>query len=248
MKLNQVIAVLQTVKANSTKAKTSVYHLIQKSTMFQGISRTFQPVAEDGFVYPPENQTLQMKAEDLLTQFEQACTELFNLCATQDWANAQAKADIVVDGTTILREVPVSYLLFLEKQLADIKTFISTLPILDTSESWVYEQQQECFATEAKYTTKTKKIVKPVVLYEATKEHPAQVKESSEDVPEGTWRTVKFSGAISQARQNELLRRVDKLMQEVIFAREQANSLEVTQQNQVAGSIFGYLFAPSTFR
>ena len=97
MKLNQVIAVLQTVKANSTKAKTSVYHLIQKSTMFQGISRTFQPVAEDGFVYPPENQTLQMKAEDLLTQFEQACTELFNLCATQDWSNAQAKADIVVD-------------------------------------------------------------------------------------------------------------------------------------------------------
>ncbi|YAG12836.1 hypothetical protein NSTC745_02147 [Nostoc sp. DSM 114161] len=87
-----------------------------------------------------------------------------------------------------------------------------------------------------------------MVLYEATKEHPAQVKESSEDVPEGTWRTVKFSGAISQARQNELLRRVDKLMQEVIFAREQANSLEVTQQNQVARSIFGYLFAPSTFR
>lgn len=47
MKLNQVIAVLQTVKANSTKAKTSVYHLIQKITMFQGISRTFQPVAEE---------------------------------------------------------------------------------------------------------------------------------------------------------------------------------------------------------
>ncbi|MDZ8031810.1 MAG: hypothetical protein RMY64_31440 [Nostoc sp. DedQUE08] len=248
MKLNQVIAILQTVKANTTKAKTGIYHLIQKSAMFQGISRTFQPVAEDGFVYPPENQTLQMKAEDLLSQFEQACAELFNLCATQDWANAQAKADIVVDGTTILREVPVSYLLFLEKQLVDVKTFISTLPVLDTSESWVYDQQQECFATEPKHTTKTKKIVKPVVLYEATKEHPAQVKESSEDVPEGTWRTVKFSGAISQARQNELLRRVDRLMQEVVFAREQANSLEVTQQNQVARSIFGYLFSPSTFR
>ncbi|HLO84200.1 MAG TPA: hypothetical protein VK203_04175 [Nostocaceae cyanobacterium] len=248
MKLNQVIAVLQTVKANSTKAKTAVYHLIQKTALFQGISRTFQPVDEDGFVYPPENQALQMRAEELLTQFEQACTELFNLSATQDWSNAQAKADIVVDGTTILREVPISYLLFLEKQLTDIKTFISSLPVLDNSESWVFDQQQECFATEPKFTTKTKKIMKPVVLYEATKEHPAQVKESFEDVPEGTWRTVKFSGAISQARQNELLRRVDKLTQEVIFAREQANSLEVTQQNQVARSIFGYLFAPTNLR
>lgn len=248
MKLNQVIAVLQTVKANATKAKTAVYQLIQKNALFQGISRTFQPVDEEGFVYPPESQALQMRAEELLTQFEQACTELFNLSATQDWANAQAKANIVIDGTTLLTDVPVSYLLFLEKQLTDIKTFISTLPLLDNSESWVYDQQQECFATEPKFTTKTKKIMKPVVLYEATKEHPAQVKESYEDVPEGTWRTVKFSGAISPARQKELLRRVDRLTQEVIFAREQANSLEVTQQNQVARSIFGYLFAPSNFR
>lgn len=248
MKLNQVIAVLQTVKVNSTKAKTAVYHQIQKSALFQGISRTFSPVAEDGFVYPPENQSLQLKAEDLLVQFEQACSELFNLCATQDWANAAAKADIVVDGTSILQDVPVSYLLFLEKQLADVKTFISTLPVLDTSESWVYDPQQECFATEPKFTTKTKRIVKPVILYEATKEHPAQVKESSEDVPEGTWRTVKFSGAISIARQNELLRRVDRLMQEVIFAREQANSMEVSKQERVARSIFGYLFAPSNIR
>jgi hypothetical protein len=248
MKLNQVIAVLQTVKANSTKAKTSVYHLIQKNAMFQGISRTFQPVAEDGFVYPPESQALQMKAEDLLGQFEQACSELFNVCATQDWANTQAKADIIIDGTTILREVPVSYLLFLEKQLTDIKTFISTLPVLDTSETWIFDAQQDSFATEPKLTTKTKRIVKAVVLYEATKEHPAQVKESSEDIPEGTWRTVKFSGAISQARQNELLRRVDRLMQEVIFAREQANSMEVTQQSSVARSVFGYLFAPSSTR
>lgn len=211
--------------------------------MFCGISRTFHPVAEDGFVYPPENQALQMRAEDLLEQFSLACSDLFNMCATQDWANAEAKADIVIDGIDILREVPVSYLLFLEKQLVDVKTFISTLPVLDTSESWAYDPQQECFATEPKLTTKTKKVFKPVVMYEATNHHPAQVKESSEDVPEGVWRTVKFSGAIAPARQNELLRRVDKLSQEVVFAREQANSLEVTQQTQVSRAIFGYLFA-----
>jgi hypothetical protein len=74
---------------------------------------------------------------------------------------------------------------FKEKQLVDVKTFISSLPVLDNSESWIYDPQQECFATEAKFTTKTKRIVKPVILYEATKEHPAQVKESSEDIPEG---------------------------------------------------------------
>mgnify|MGYP006872726005 CR=1 FL=1 len=45
--------------------------------------------------------------------------------------------------------------MFLEKQLVDIKTFISRLAVLDYSEFWVYDQQQECLATEPKFTTKT---------------------------------------------------------------------------------------------
>lgn len=70
MKLNQVIAVLQTVKANATKAKIAIYKLIQKTPIFQGIPRTFAPVAEDSYVFLPENQTLQMKAEDFLSEYE----------------------------------------------------------------------------------------------------------------------------------------------------------------------------------
>jgi hypothetical protein len=243
MKLNQVIAILQSTKTNATKAKTAIYHQAQKSNLFDGIQRTYQPVTEDAYVYPSESKAVQLKVSQLLEEFEDASSELFNLCATQDWANADAKADIVVDGTTILKEVPVSFLLFLEKQLVDIKTFISSLPVLDSSETWIYDNQKDCYATEPKYTTKTKRIVKPVVLYEATKEHPAQVKESSEDVPEGTWKTIKLSGAISQSRQNALLRRIEELIKEVVFAREKANSEEIQSTKDVSSVIFKYLFS-----
>lgn len=242
MQLNQVIAVLQTVKSNSQKAKTAIYHLIQKPALFQGISRVYEPIAEDGYVYPAENQSVQSQVEELLRQFQQASKEMFDLCATQDWANTEAKADVVVDGQTLVANAPVSYLLFLEKQIEDIKTFINSLPVLDISESWRFSDQLGLYTTEPKLTTKTKKVTKPVVLYEATKEHPAQVKESSEDVPEGTWRSTKLSGAISVSRQNELLQRLDKFYKAVVFAREQANSLTVTQRN-VAEPIFNYLFA-----
>ena len=34
MKLNQLIAILQSVKANATKGKTEVYQLAQKSSLF----------------------------------------------------------------------------------------------------------------------------------------------------------------------------------------------------------------------
>lgn len=243
MKLNQAIAVIQSVKANSTKAKTQIYHTAQKTELFEGISRTYEPNEEDGFVYPSEGKPLQAKAEDLLSQFESACQDLFDFCATQDWANTSAKADIVVGDTTVLRDVPVAYLLFLEKQLQDIRTFINSLPVQDIGEEWTLDEQRDCWATPPKYTTKTKRVVKPVVLYEATQQHPAQVKESSEDVPEGKWKTIRFTGALTRSRVNELLRRVDALTRAVIFAREQANSIEVEKQS-VSQAIFGYLFAP----
>ncbi|MBD2666983.1 hypothetical protein B6N60_04164 [Richelia sinica FACHB-800] len=129
----------------------------------------------------------------------------------------------------------------MEKQLQDIKTFIQALPVQDITEVWIENNQLDCYSTEAKYTTKTKRITKPVVLYEATKEHPAQVKEVSEDIPEGQWKTVKFTGAITRSQQNELLKKVDKLNRAIIFARETANSIEV-EKKDVATPIFSYLF------
>ena len=242
MKLNQLIAVLQSVKANATKGKTEVYQLSQKSGLFQGLSRTYQPREEDGFVYPPESQKLTLKANELIDKFVQACSEYLDLAATQDYANTEAKASVVVDGQTIIADVPVSYLLFLEKQLQDVKTFITSLPVLSIDKDWQHDPNRGCYVTSPKETVKTKKITDFVVAYEATEHHPAQIKEVSKDVVEGIWSLIEFSGALPQDRVNLLLRRVDILQKAVIQAREEANGREV-QQKQVASAIFSYLFA-----
>jgi len=242
MKLHQLLAVINTVKSNSTKAKTAVYHAVQKLDSFKGLARTYQPLEEGGYVYPAESRTVQKKVENLIDEFIQASSEFFNLAATQDWANSEANAAVAVDGVTILEDVPVSHLLFLEKQLEDVKTFISSLPVLDLDKEWHYDTNRGAYTTEPKQTAKTKKITKPVVLYEATKEHPAQVKEVSEDVVEGTWTLIEMSGALPQDRVNELLVRVNKLIKAVILAREEANNLDVVQK-QVASPVFVYLFS-----
>ena len=46
------------------------------------------------------------------------------------------------------------------------------------------------------------------MLAEATQQHPAQVQVYMEDVPEGDWTTVKFSGALPASRVRTLLERV----------------------------------------
>jgi hypothetical protein len=175
MKLNQLIAVLQSVKANANKGKSEVYQLSQKSALFQGLSRTFQSREEDGFIYPPESQKLTLKANKLIDKFVQSCSEYLDLAATQDYANTQARASIVVEGQTILADVPVSHLLFLEKQLQDIKALITTLPILPIDKDWQNDPNRGCYVTSSKETVKTKKITDFVVAYDATEHHPAQI-------------------------------------------------------------------------
>lgn len=241
MKLNQLIAVLQSVKANASKSKTEVYQLAQKGALFQGLSRTYQPREEDGFTYPPESQKLTLKVEDLIDKFSTGLYEFINLAATQDCANTEAKASVRVEQRVIIPDVPVSYLLFLEKQLQDVKTFISSLPVLSIDKDWQHDPNRGCYITSPKETVKTKKITDFVVAYEATENHPAQIKEVSKDVVEGVWSLTEFSGALPQDRVNAMLRKVDILQKAVIQAREEANGMEV-QQKQFASAIFGYLF------
>jgi hypothetical protein len=168
-------------------------------------------------------------------------TEMFDVVATQDWANCQAKGDVVVDGHPLLKGVPVTHLLFLEKQLTDLRTFVEALPVLDPAEEWEYRADVDGYVSRPSRANRTKKVPKNHVKYEATKEHPAQVEMYMEDVWVGTWSTTRFSGAIPAATRNAMLERVRKLVDAVKVAREEANGLEVKPQ-KVGAAVLGYVF------
>jgi hypothetical protein len=166
---------------------------------------------------------------------------MLDVVATQDWANCQARADVVVDGRKLLQGVPVTHLLFLEKQLVDLRTFVEALPVLDAAEDWEYKPEVDSYVSRPARTNRTRKVPKNHVKYEATKEHPAQVEVYMEDVWVGTWTTTKFSGAVPAAARNAMLERVRKLLEAVKCAREEANGLEVKPQ-KVGASLLGYVF------
>lgn len=240
-KLNQIIAVEKGVKSKSFADITAAHHRVQKPALLSGISRTYQPKDEEGEQLPPESTRVQVKAEDALRDMSASLTRLFDVTATKDRANCTARADITVDGRTILADVPVTYLLFLEKQLTDLHTFVKKLPVLDAAESWSLDPSTDWWKTDPVRTIRTKKVPRNHVKAEATEKHPAQVEVYYEDVPIGYWTTVKFSGALPARRVNELVERVEKLQQAVKFAREEANGVEVIDE-RVSDAVFGYLF------
>lgn len=241
-RLNQIIAVEKGIKSRSYQELTEAHKALQKPALLQGISRTYQPNDEEnGERLPPESTLLQLKAEQVIAETAEIMTRLFDVVATKDWANCRARADVKVDGQTLLEGVPATYLLFLEKQLDDLLTFVRKLPVLDPSEEWEHDPNSDAWRTRATETMRTKKSPRTIVKYEATKEHPAQVELIYEDVPVGRWRTIKFSGALPAKRVNELVNRVEKLQAAVKFAREEANSLEV-EDVRTGEKVFRYLF------
>jgi hypothetical protein len=242
MKLNQIIAIEKGTKSRALQELTDAHQLLQKPALLTGISRTYRPKDEEGEQFPPEATRVQVKAEDIIRKTTDELTKLFDVVATKDWANCTAKADVIVNGVPLLSQVPATYLLFIEKQLVDLHTFIKKLPVLDASELWIFDSSADSWATEPIQTTKTKKIPRNHVKAEATEKHPAQVEVYYEDVVVGNWRTIKFSGALPAQRINELLSRVELLQEAVKFAREEANSLEVSEQ-KVGTKILNYLFS-----
>ena len=241
-KLNQIIAVEKGVKASSQSELTKNYQLLQKSGLLAGLSRTYQPKDEEGEELPPESTRVQLKAEEVLNRVAEVMTRYLDVTATKEWANTKATADVSVDGKVLVRAVPVTYLLFLEKRLEDLHTLIQHLPLLDSADEWEFDSATDSYRTPPVKTLRTKKTPRNHVKAEATEHHPAQVEMYYEDVPVGTWTTVKFSGALPASRVNELRERVEKLQAAVRQAREEANEIEVVDET-VGKPVFDYLFA-----
>lgn len=240
-RLNQIIAIEKSTKSRSHQELTEAHHVLQKPALLAGITRTYRPKDEEGEQLPPEATRVQVRAEEVVKKTAEILTRLFDVTATKDWANCRATADVVVDGRPLLTQVPVTYLLFLEKQLVDLLTFVRKLPVLDGSESWGHDPSADTWATEPVQTVRTKKIPRNHVKAEATEKHPAQVEVYYEDVAVGYWKTVKFSGALPARRVSQLVERIEKLQQAVKFAREEANGVEV-DEHRVGHVVFGYLF------
>jgi hypothetical protein len=239
-KLNQIVAIEKGVKSRVYGEITEMHKLSQKPDLFSGFSKQYRKKDEEGEDYPPEQKRVQMLADEHLARAAKLLTELFDVTAAKDWANCHAVADVEVDGQVLIGGAPVPFLLFLEKQISDLHTLVDKLPTLDEAEDWAKHDGTGLFKTAPIATHRTKKVQKPIVLYDATKEHPAQTQLITEDVVVGYWDTVKHSGALPAPRKKELLSRIEKLAQAVKFAREKANAADA-ETVSVGKSIFDYL-------
>ena len=249
MRLHQVIALVSSKKNRAKTVLTEAYKQIQKPDTFSGLSRSYVPKDDDpskptGEQLPPEYKPVQRRVSELLMkngQLRSSLVEMFDIVLSQDVGNQKAWADVVVGDEVVLINVPAVTLIFLEKQLTDLVTFIEALPVLDSADNWSYDEAACIYRTSSTASVKTKKVPRAFVKYEATKEHPAQVEVVNDDMIVGTWNSHKLSGAITVQKREEWLEKARLLKEAVVLAREKANSVEVDEV-KIGGKILSFVF------
>lgn len=228
-RLSQVIAIEKQIKSKVNSEGAELHKANQKPDLFNGMSRTYEKKDEEGEDLPGEQKLVQQRAPENLQRWTSIWTELLDVVATKDWGNAGMTADLVVEGETLLEQVPVTYLIWLEKQLDDFRTFVGKLPVLDPGKSWRHEESSGLYVTEPVRTARHKKVPRVLLKVEATEHHPAQADVVHDDVLVGYWSNVSTSGAMPDSRRRQLLDRVDALKKAVKQAREEANSNKVDE-------------------
>ncbi len=241
-KLNQIVAVEKGIKSRAEKDLTEAHHALKKPDLLSGIVRQYKPLQETGEQLPGENKRVQVTVDDVLKRTGDILVELFDITATKDFANCSARADVDVDGILLVKDAPVTYLLWLEKRLTLIHEFVKELPKLNDADTWKLDTASGWWLTEEEITHRTKKVPMAFEKAKATDKHPAQVDVVHEDQIVGYWHTIKRSGALQPSRVRQLLDRVEKLQRAVKVARESANMTEAPKV-AVGAKIWGYLFA-----
>lgn len=211
--------------------------------LFLGQHRKLEIFVDDGISYPEDHKELDTTVYEKLDTLTAAEKRYFDAMLAKEATNQVAVADLVVDGVVIGKSLPATFLLGMEKRLKHLRSAYEVIPTLQPGIAWVKDETMGpgIYKTEKpSEKLKTETIVEPVVLYEATKEHPAQIKEVSKTNTIGKYVTTSWCGMISPAEKTAILGRIDKLTRAFKKARQRANTTEVINKT-VGAEIFAYI-------
>ena len=163
-------------------------------------------------------------------------------------ANTLAKADVVLpDGTIVLRDLPVTALMYFEKYWTRKRQVYDGIPTIDTTKRWERNDQAALEGVlrtvEPEKANRTEKQKVVITKAEATEKHPAQVELHDKDVVVGYYEKDFQTGKMTPAQKHALLAFVDGLILAFRKAKAVANETAVDPAAQVGKHITDAMLA-----
>lgn len=239
-KLHELLAVESDLRKAAYETLLSTRKNLSNKQIQVGQVRRYSPAKEGGETFPDDRTELNTTVDEQLSILKNAYAPYMDTTLQKEISNMSTSADVEVDGVVIFKDVPAPALLNMEARLVELRAVFDEIQTLDPAEQWTYDQGQGCYVSSPRETMKTKKVFRNHVLYEATKEHPAQVQAYTEDERIGTWTTIIQSGMITVTDRRGMLERIDKLIYAVKKARQRANDVAASTAT-FADKIFDYI-------
>lgn len=244
-KLHELLAAEGTAKNQADKCRGDLLATFEKKRHLFGESRvTFTPNTEGAATVTEQQSDLQSRVRLELDWIREIWAKALDGSYQVAESNMGARADVVLDnGTVLLTQVPATALLELEKRAGEMHALVMGIPTLDPAKGFTLDPDRGKWIYRAREVekTRTKKTHKPVVLYEATKEHPAQVQLVSEDIAVGTIHEQEWSGLITPAEKADMLNRAEELRRAFKTARARANEATASTA-KVGDQLLRYVF------
>jgi len=248
-KLHELLAVESDLKNQFDKIlQETIVTFTKKQDHFMGVHKTLKMI-DDNRAHEEEAATQYKELDDTvdgkLDYTWKYVSKYINAIHQKESTNQTAKADLVVEGKVLAKDLPATLLLSMESKLKFLRGVYEKIPTLQPGVKWVPDPQRGKGVFQAEppeMTHKTEKDLKSKTLFEGNKEHPPQIEKWMESFVVGTYTKDMWSGMYSPAKKSEVLGRLDTLIQSIKKARMRANDTEVLKTEvNLAGELYSYL-------
>lgn len=249
-KLHELLAVHKSLEGQGTQTRLQLMGTFEKRRHhFEETRKTFISDDENTSPVIEEQKDIQTTVVDEVKWISDKISKAIDIGYQIDVANSSAKSDVIVDGQTtpLLKGVPATALLQLEKRLGEVRAMIAIIPTLDPTKGFATDSDRgkNIFRAREVVKPRTKKTQKVLTLAPATDKHPAQAQLVPEDVRIGVIKEQEWSSLITPATKSDLMERVEILTRAVQRARSKANEQELdVSVHKIGATLLEYIFQP----
>jgi len=253
-KLHELLAVEGDLEGTYKKViEETIVTFTKRSDHFFGAEKTLNLFDESRKEETPAPQRKELvdTVPSKLAYTQDHIVRYLDAVLQKEATNQVAVADIIVDGVTIAKDMPATFLLGLENKLKYIRKVYEEAPTLPPAIKWEKDPGLGDNVYRRVYperTFKTSKTFQHKVLVpaqfpkegEGGQSLPAQIEKWEETQNVGEYTTAQWSGMITPTEKSVLLGRVDKLIRAVKKARQRANGVQVTKTT-IGKELFDYI-------
>ena len=135
-KLHEILAVESTLTQEIKELLGKVSHIFSEPQKFTKYIKTLTNFEEDAAQTAAEETGMAVETLVLLQGFTAHYSRYLDTILKKETTNYSAKADIIINETTIAKDVPVTFLLGLETKFKTIFDLYKKLPVLDATILW----------------------------------------------------------------------------------------------------------------